>query len=224
MSVSELCDQQDQSRELTASERVWSGPIFAVDADLLRLRPQDEPVARQVVLHNNAVAVVALREGKASSQADGAPEVLMICQYRHPMRARLWEIPAGLQDLVGEEPVRTAQRELAEETDLGAKQWDVLVDLYASPGFTTESVRVFLARDLFELPSAERSEREAEEAEFVPTWVSLEEAVRAALEGRLHNCSTVAGLLAADRARTHGFQGLRAVDAPWLRSPVAFGR
>lgn len=220
--MGELRDQQDLSREVIGTERVWTGPVFAVDADLVRLDPRSQPVARQVVAHDNAVAVVALREGAQSAQPGGAPEVLMIRQYRHPVRACLWEVPAGLQDVAGEPPVETARRELAEETDLGARQWDVLVDVYASPGFCTESVRVFLAREVYALPAEQRVAREAEEAELVPTWVPLEQAVRAALAGRLHNCSTVAGLLAAERACSRGWEGLREVETPWLTSPVSF--
>jgi len=100
-SENNLADKRESGRELVSSERVWSGPIFAVDADHVRLAPGQDPVARQVVVHHDAVAVVALREGEASSQADGAAEILMVRQYRHPVRACLWEIPAGLLDVGG---------------------------------------------------------------------------------------------------------------------------
>ena len=97
--TSRLVDVRESGRELVSSERVWSGPIFAVDADHVRLTPGQDPVARQVVVHHDAVAVVALREGEDSSQPDGAAEILMVRQYRHPVRAMLWEIPAGLLDV-----------------------------------------------------------------------------------------------------------------------------
>ncbi|MCR2051918.1 NUDIX hydrolase [Actinomyces bowdenii] len=206
-------------RETTSHERVWSGPIFTVDADEVVLAPGAPPVARQVVAHHDAVSIVALREGEESSAPGGAPEILMVRQYRHPVSAALWEIPAGLLDVPGEEPVLAAQRELAEETDHAAAHWRVLADFYASPGFTTEGVRVFLARGLSLLPPQERTEREAEEAEFEPVWVPLERVVQAVMEGRIHNPSTVVGVLAAERARSRGYAGLRAPDAPWLRSP-----
>ena len=61
--------------------------------------------------------------------------------------------------------------------------------------------------------------REAEEAEFVPTWFRLDDAVAAVVSGRLHNPSTVVGVLAAAQARSRGWRGLRAADAEWLRSP-----
>ncbi|MGK2348631.1 NUDIX domain-containing protein [Actinomyces sp. W5033] len=206
-------------RPVTHSVRAWAGPICAVDDELVHLTPGQDPVRRQSVVHHDAVTVVALREGPDSSQEDGAAEILMVRQYRHPVRADLWEVPAGLLDVEGEEPVVAARRELAEETDHEAEHWQVLADYYASPGFTTEGVRCFLARGLSVLPPERRTPREAEEAEFVPTWFRLDDVVEAVAGGRLHNPATVVGVLAADRARARGWQGLREPGAPWLRSP-----
>ena len=217
--TSRLVDVRESGRELVSSERVWSGPIFAVDADHVRLTPGQDPVARQVVVHHDAVAVVALREGEDSSQPDGAAEILMVRQYRHPVRACLWEIPAGLLDVPGEAPAVAAARELAEETDYVAATWNTLAEFYASPGFTTEGARIFLAQDLSLLPEERRTPREAEEAEFVPTWVRLDEVLDAVMDGRLHNPSTVLGVLATAQARARGWTELRPADAPWLRSP-----
>ena len=217
--VNTLVDMREPGRELVSSERVWSGPIFAVDADQVRLGPGQEPVARQVVVHHDAVAVVAMREGPESSQADGAPEILMIRQYRHPVRACLWEIPAGLLDVPGEAPAVGAARELEEETDYVAASWNTLAEFYDCPGFTTERARLFLAQDLSLLPEERRTPREAEEAEFVPTWVRLDEVLDAVMDGRLHNPSTVLGVLATAQARARGWAELRPADAPWLRSP-----
>ena len=200
----QLVDVRDSGRAVVAGARVWSGPIFAVDDERLVLSEGQEPVRR---------------EGEDSAQADGAAEILMVRQYRHPVRAMLWEIPAGLLDVAGEDPLTAARRELAEETDYEAASWHVLVDVYASPGFTTEGGRSFLARGLSLLPEAARVPREAEEAEFVPTWFRFDDVVDAVLAGRLHNPSTVMGVLAADRARARGWEGLREAGAGWLRSP-----
>ena len=219
MSRAELEDARDTGRAVGARERVWSGPIFTVEDEELFLADGRAPVRRQTVAPHDAVSVVALREGRDSAQGDGAAEILMVRQYRHPVRAMLWEVPAGLLDVPGEEPLVAAQRELAEETDFAAARWDVLVDFYASPGFTTEGARSYLARDLRLLPPSERVEREAEEAEFVPTWFRLDDVLDAVMAGRLHNPSTVVGVLAAARARSSGWAGLRPTDAGWLRSP-----
>ena len=215
----QLVDVRDAGRAVVDGARVWSGPIFAVDDERLVLSEGGEPVRRQTVVHHDAVNVVAWREGEDSAQADGAAEILMVRQYRHPVRAMLWEIPAGLLDVPGEDPLAAARRELAEETDYEAASWHVLVDVYASPGFTTEGGRSFLARGLRMLPEAARVRREAEEAEFVPTWFRFDDVVDAVLAGRLHNPSTVMGVLAADRARARGWEGLREAGAGWLRSP-----
>ena len=206
----QLRDERDLSRELVSHQRMWSGPVFALDADTLRLEPGADPIGRQYLAHHGAVAVVALREGEDSSQLDGAPEVLMIRQYRHPVRANLWELPAGL-----------AERELREETDMEALTWHTLVDVFSSAGCLTESLRVLLARDLRRV---ERNDfvREDEEADLRPTWVPLAQAVDAALAGQIHNAAAVAGLLATERMRVKGWQGLRSADAPWLRAPYGF--
>ena len=204
-------DARETGRAVRAHERVWSGPICAVDDEELVLAEGQEPVRRQTVVHHDAVSIVALREGEDSSRDDGAVEILMVRQYRHPVRAMLWEVPAGLLDVPGEAPLAAARRELAEETDYVAARWDVLVDFYASPGFTTEGSRVFLARCLHPLPVDQRIRREAEEAEFVPTWFLLDDVVHAVAGGRLHNPSTVVGVLAAARARAHSWEGLRPV-------------
>ncbi|MBW3069600.1 MULTISPECIES: NUDIX hydrolase [unclassified Actinomyces] len=216
---SRLRDVHDLTRRVVSHERAWSGPIFTVDDDAVILADGLAPVRRQTVAHHDAVNVVALREGSESSQADAAAEILMVRQYRHPVRAMLWEIPAGLLDVPGESPLAAAQRELAEETDYMAARWDVLVDSYASPGFTTEGARTFLARELTLLPEDARTVREAEEAEFEPTWVRFDDAVEAVMRGLLHNPSTVIGILAAARVRDRGYTGLRPADAVWLRSP-----
>ena len=94
---------------------------------------------REVVEHHGAVAIVAL---------DDDDQVTLIHQYRHPLGRRIWELPAGLIDHLGEDPLESAKRELVEEVGLAAEDWSVLVDVAASPGFTDEVVRVYLATGL----------------------------------------------------------------------------
>lgn len=217
-----LVDERDASRATVSHERVWNGAVFGMDEDQVVLAPGATPVVRQYLAHHGAVAVVGLREGPDSSQPCGGPEVLLIRQYRHPVGARLWEVPAGLLDVADEDPLAAAQRELFEETDYRAGRWEVLADFFSSPGCSTEGLRLFLARDLTHVPVGEGFVREDEEAEMVPTWVALEDAVEAILDGRIHNPSAVAGLLATDAARRRGWETLRPADAPWLRAPTGF--
>lgn len=159
-------------------------------------------VVREFVDHPGAVAVIAL---------DAEGRVLLLKQYRHPVRSELWEPPAGLRDVDGEPPHVTAARELAEEADLRAAIWHVLTEFATSPGGSTERIVVYLARDLSEVPESERFDREEEEAEMEPLWLALDDAVGAVLAGRLHSPSAVVGILAAAAARDRGWATLRAV-------------
>lgn len=198
-----------RERPVVTSETVFSGRIFDVvrrEVDL----GEAGTVVRDLVAHPGAVAVVAL---------DEVGRVALIRQYRVPVQAFLWEVPAGLLDGGPEETLlAAAQRELAEEIDLAAGRWDVLVDYATSPGMGTEALRVFLARDLTPATAGDFV-REGEEAEIELAWVPLTDAADAVLAGRVHNPSAAVGLLAAERAHRADFAGLRATDAPFLLRP-----
>ncbi|MFQ9340069.1 MAG: NUDIX domain-containing protein [Actinomyces sp.] len=201
---------QPSPHEVVASQVVWNGRIVDMVKDHVIVVEGAEPVVREYTRHPGAVAVVVLR-GES-----GEEEILLERQYRHPVQASLWEIPAGLLDIPGEDPRVAAQRELAEEADLVAKRWDVLVDYFTSPGGSTEPLRIFLARDL--RAADEVFDREDEEATMEYAWVRLDDALTMVLDGRLHNPSAVIGVLATHAARGRGWSGLRPADAPWLRS------
>lgn len=206
--VQEIADQPSP-HEVAASEVVWSGRIVDMIKDHVIVVEGQDPVVREYTRHPGAVAVVVLR-GES-----GGEEILLERQYRHPVKAELWEIPAGLLDIPGEDPRLAAERELAEEADLVADRWDVLVDYFTSPGGSTEPLRIFLARELRD--ADEPFEREDEEATMEYAWVSLDDALTMVLDGRLHNPSAVIGVLATHAARARGWAGLRPADAPWLR-------
>ena len=110
-----------------------------------------------------------------------------------------------------------AKRELAEEAELRAGRWDVLVDYFTTPGGSTESLRVFLARDLESIPLAEQTfVKQDEEAFMTRRWVGLHEALAGIFAGRIHNPSAVVGLLATQYALQAPHE-LRKPEAPWLR-------
>jgi 8-oxo-dGDP phosphatase len=181
------------------------GRLVALRTDKVRM-PAGELAERDVVIHPGAVAVLAL---------DDAQQVLVIRQYRHPVGRLLWEIPAGLRDVSGEPPWATARRELLEEAGYRARDWRVLADYYTSPGFSTERLRVFLARDLEFVPESERDfVPEGEETQLVPAWLPLDEAVRKVLAGELHNGVAALAILAGYAARSEGYERLRPADAP----------
>ncbi|HEY0214794.1 MAG TPA: NUDIX hydrolase [Cellulomonas sp.] len=175
--------------------RVWD--LVSETADL-----GESQVVREFIAHPGAVAVIAL---------DEAGRVLLLQQYRHPVRSELWEPPAGLRDVDGEAPHLTAARELAEEADLRAATWHLLAEFYTTPGGSDEQILVYLARDVSMVPEDERFTREDEEAGMVPLWVPLDEAVEAVLAGRLHSPSAVVGVLAAAAARDRGWSTVREV-------------
>jgi ADP-ribose pyrophosphatase len=187
-----------------SSKEQFAGPIFSVVTDEVTM-PGGGQARRDYTRHVGAVGVVAL---------DDADRVVLIQQYRHPVGRRLWELPAGLIDVAGESLVAAAARELAEEADLIAGRWELLVDAYTSPGYSNEIIRLFLARDLTPVPDGERHERRDEEADLVIKAVDLDEAVAMALRGEILNASALIGLFAAAHLRTQGWPALRPVDVP----------
>lgn len=180
------------SRPTTASETVHSTPIFDVVEDQVVLQEGGESVTRAYLRHPGAVAIVAV---------DEQDRVLLLRQYRHPVGAQLWEIPAGLLDLAGEPLLETAKRELYEEADLQAERWSQLIDHLPSPGSTDETVRIYLAEGLTEVPEDARHPREHEEAEIITRWVPTTELVEAVLSGAVRNANTVIGALALQALR-----------------------
>ncbi|QKJ21199.1 NUDIX hydrolase [Microbacterium hominis] len=170
--------------EVVDSELVYEGRVWDVRSDTIRYG--DEQIVRQYVDHPGAAAVIAI---------DEQDRVLLIQQYRHPIRHRDWEVPAGLLDVAGEPPIETAARELAEEADLVAASIEPLVSIFTTPGGNDEIVHLFLARDLSAAPDTHA--REQEEADIRLEWVPLADAVAGVLEGRLRNGILAVGVLAA---------------------------
>jgi ADP-ribose pyrophosphatase len=147
---------------------------------------------------------------------DDHERVALVRQYRHPVRHRLIEPPAGLLDVGGEDYLAAIERELAEEVGLTAGRWAVLVDLFTTPGILGESLRIYLARDLEAVDGPDGYVPEGEEAHMDTVWASLDDLVAAVLDGRLHNPTVVSGVLAAWTARERdGFSSLRGADSPW---------
>ena len=171
--------------------------------------PGGKIVTREIVEHFGAVAIVAM---------DDEGRIPMVHQYRHPFGRRLWELPAGLLDVNGEAPHLTAARELREEAGLQAQTWRVLVDLDSTPGFSDESVRVYLATGLTQV---DRPEAHDEEADMTLQWYSIDEAVLRVFSGEIVNALAVGGILAAYTV-AKGFTQPRPADTPWVDKSTAF--
>ena len=198
----------DHAFDTVADETLYVGKIFALRADEV-LMPGGRTARREIVEHYGAVAIAAI---------DDDANIVLVYQYRHPLGRRLWELPAGLLDVDGEAPHLTAARELEEEAGLKAAEWSVLVDLVSTPGFSDESVRVFLATGLSDV---DRPAAHDEEADLIVDRYPLADAVRMVFSGEIVNATTVAGILAAHAVRSGVAQPLP-LDAQWTDKPSRF--
>jgi ADP-ribose pyrophosphatase len=149
--------------------------------------PEDEPFSRLVVEHPGAAIVLAV---------DDEERVLCLWQYRHAVRHRLVQLPAGLLDVEGEDPLAAARRELAEEAGLEAASWTHLTSAYSSPGITAEMAHYFLARDLTDVGRGD-FEPVHEEAEMEVAWVPFADLHEAVLAGRLADAHLALAVLTA---------------------------
>jgi ADP-ribose pyrophosphatase len=193
--------------EVVGSDIKYRGKLLTLRIDDVRMS-DGSVVQREIVKHPGAVAVVALDENG---------KLVLVNQYRPAIGAQLDELPAGLLDVDGESALAAARRELAEEAHLVADEWDLLLDLHPSPGFSTEAVRVFLARDLS--ASEDDYTGEHEERTMTVSREPLPDAVRRVLSGSITNAVSAAGILAAVHGRATGWRDLRPADAPWAARP-----
>ncbi|WP_254812870.1 NUDIX domain-containing protein [Streptomyces cavourensis] len=195
--------------QVTATATPFTGNKTSVRTDQV-VMPDGSVHGRDYQVHPGSVAVLAIDEDD---------RVLVVRQYRHPVRQRLWEIPAGLLDVPGENPLHAAQRELYEEAHVKAEEWRVLTDVYTTPGGCDEAVRIFLARGLSDV-EGERFEVSEEEADMEQARIPLSELVRLVIAGDLHNNCLVVGVLALTAVRAgDGVDSLRPADAPWPARP-----
>ncbi len=189
------------------SELLLESPILALRRDTLAM-PGQTTATREIVEHFGAAAIVAL---------DEKGRIALVHQYRHCARERLWELPAGILDTVGEDEFDTARRELQEEAGLAAEDWVVLLDLITSPGFCEEAVRVYLARGLREVA---RPAAEGEEADMTMEWVGLAEAKDRIFRGEIVNSIAIAGIMAAAEVLAGRAQP-RPVSTPFIHRPTS---
>lgn len=194
--------------KVLSSQLLFDAPIIAVRKDELAM-PNEQVAYRDVVEHMGAVAVAAVND---------AGEIAMVHQYRHAVKRRLWELPAGLLDLKDESELAGAQRELVEEAGLKAAQWSVLADIVTSPGFCEETARVYLAQDLTEVERPEAFGDEESDMDFA--WIKLDEAVAKVLAGEINNSIAVTGIFAAWQV-LNGHGQARDVTAPFDLRPTS---
>lgn len=139
--------------------------------------PEDS-FRRLVVEHPGAVMVLAVEE------RDGVEHVCCLRQYRHAAGGWFIELPAGIRDAGGEDPLHTAQRELREEAELQAAEWSLLGDSLPTAGITGERHLLYLARGLSPASRGDFA-MQHEEAELECFWVPLEDLLEAVLDHRV---------------------------------------
>lgn len=193
---------------VVSSADIYRGRVVALRSDQV-VMPGGRAATREITEHPGAVAIAAV---------DADDRIMMLHQYRHPVLRRLWELPAGLLDVAGEDPAETAKRELAEEAGLAATEWSVLLDVVPSPGLSDESVRVYLARGITDVGRPDLGSDD-EENDMSTRWMSLPVAVRMVLAGTIVNAVSVAGILAVQAV---GAGPGRPLDAPWQDRPTRF--
>ena len=136
-------------RRLTGRAKVleskisFAGNIFSVTTDTVS-EPGGVTATRDVIRHNGSVIVLAVDASKSKRN----PTLLIERQYRYAAGQFLLELPAGRME-PGEKPLAAAKRELIEETGFRARKWTPLTRYFASPGFLSEQMLVYLAEDLY---------------------------------------------------------------------------
>jgi ADP-ribose pyrophosphatase len=174
--VAGLSDVREQW-QVASQEDIWRGHApFSVRRDLISAPGTDDTFGRLVIDHPGAVVVLAVDDDRRA---------LVISQYRHPVGMRFIELPAGLLDQPGEDPVVAAQRELLEEGALRADRWAHLLTTYPSPGLSSERIEIFLAEGLTHVPDRGGFELHHEEAHLTTHWVQLDDLLAGVLSGAM---------------------------------------
>ena len=175
--------------DVKSSQVTHQGALSTIRVDHVEM-PDGDVAEREIVEHANAVAVVAL-------EPDGS--VILIRHYRHAVRDRVLEIPAGKLDVDGESPADAAKRELLEEVGLEAPDLVELIHFHNSAGWSDEATTIFLAVDVRPGDAPDGFTAEHEEADIEVVRVPLAEALALIDAGDITDAKTVIGLLLADR-------------------------
>ncbi|MDX6301493.1 MAG: 8-oxo-dGDP phosphatase [Nocardioidaceae bacterium] len=183
----EMADQP-ASWQVHDVERIWDGPApFSVRRDMISAPGHpDETFGRLVLEHPGAVVVLALDEQERA---------LVLHQYRHPALQRMVELPAGLLDVEGEDPLEAAKRELREEGLVLADRWSHLFTTYSSPGLSSEKISYFLAEGLSSAEDRAGFQPEHEELDMTLSWVPVQELLDGVREGRISDGPTAQAVL-----------------------------
>ncbi len=163
------------------SKKIFEGKVFELRQDEVRL-PDGKTVALDIITHRGAVTILPV---------DEQGQIWFIRQYRHAAGRILLELPAGSIE-EDEGPEICAHREIREEIGMGARQLKELGGFFLAPGYSTEFLHIYLARDLYHAP-LEQDEGEMIEIEKIP----VAQAYQLAENGQISDAKTLASLLLA---------------------------
>ena len=167
------------------SEKKYVGKVFSLVVDQVEYSSGGRAI-REVAEHPGGAVAVPLTPSGA---------LILIKQFRYPIKKFLFELPAGKLD-PGEEPEHCARRELEEETGYISDRWERLTSIYTTPGFCDELLHVFLARDVKESGKGQR----LDEGEYGLTveHVPFGKAVEMVKNGEIVDSKTICGILLAE--------------------------
>lgn len=174
--------------EVRSSKVAHEGVLSTIRVDEVTM-PDGGTAEREVVEHDNAVAVLAISDG----------QVVLLRHYRHAVAERQLEIPAGKLDVEGEAPIDAARRELLEEVGLEAVSLEPLIHFYNSAGWSDEATTIYLTDDVRPGSPADDFTAEHEESDLEVIRMDLDEALARVDSGEIRDAKTVIGILLAAR-------------------------
>lgn len=168
------------------SEKLHAGKVFSLIVDHIEY-PSGNRGIREVAQHpGGAVAVPVLPNG----------DILLVCQFRYPMKKFLYELPAGKLN-PNEDPRTCAARELEEETGYIAGSLEKLTAIYTTPGFCDELLHIYLAVDVKK--SGKGQQLEEGELNLTVETVPFQKAVSMIENGEIVDGKSICGILLAER-------------------------
>ncbi|MBE5737784.1 MAG: NUDIX hydrolase [Clostridiales bacterium] len=159
---------------------VYKGKILSLRKDDVIL-PNGQPAIREMVEHSGGSAIYCEVDGK----------ILLVKQYRYPYEKEIWEIPAGKLN-IGESPEQTAIRELEEEGGIVAERVEKMFDVYPTPAYTNEVIRIYRAVGLT------KSKQRLDDDEFLHSqWIDKEQVVKMIYDGEINDSKTIIAVLSS---------------------------
>ncbi len=186
-------------QEKLPSEEIYQGQLINLRVQTLP-QPSGGTNRFEIVEHPGGVAIVALRYDLMNSE-NMEPHVVLVKQKRPAIGKNMWEIPAGIVEVNERDRAElAAKRELYEETGCKADKWQCLVRQYTSPGFSTETITIYLAKQVHSTSDAPADPTEITKIR----WIPLSKALASCLDGEIQDGKTVLGLYLAHYIITNG--------------------